>query len=357
MSDCGRGGLTRGCSDRGVCAHPPSATRKQSMPDPTLSVIIPAHNAEPFIAETLLSLRCQDLSPEELEIVVVNDGSADATAEIAGGACRSVKHFQLITNEQPSGVSAARNTGLRAAQGDYIAFIDADDWFANGHLRVMLDAITRLGVDFVRCDQIQAIGRTRQLRRAPVFRRNEALRTHDYIAHGWTQTMVDFPNTNTGLFARRLAGNGTLFFDESLYSAEDREWNWRLMLEADSFAVLDAPGAYYRRGVSDSLTAVYNETQLHFIPSCAKTIAQTRRCGNPAFTLKALHNLFALADIHLQRRAEMPRNLYRRLVDGVAEASATATPDELDEVFRSFRPERVRRLRPIMRRMKTKGEA
>ena len=327
------------------------------MPDPTLSVIIPAHNAEPFIAETLLSLRCQDLSPEELEIVVVNDGSADATAEIAGDACRSVKHFQLIANEQPSGVSAARNTGLRAAAGDYVTFLDADDWFANGHLRVLLDAIIRLGVDFVRCDQIQATGKTRQLRRAPVFRRNEALHTHDYIVHGWTQTMVDFPNTNTGVFAHRLADDGTLFFDESLYSAEDREWNWRLMLEADSFAVIDAPGACYRRGVSDSLTAVYNETQLHFIPSCAKTIAQTRRYDNPAFTLKALHNLFALADIHLQRRAEMPRNLYRRLVDGVAEASATAAPDEVDEVFRSFRPERVRRLRPITRRMEAKGEA
>lgn len=327
------------------------------MPQPRLSAIIPAHNAEPYIAETIMSLRHQGLTDHELEIVVVNDGSIDATAEIARSACADFTHFQLITNERASGVSAARNTGLRAATGDYVVFLDADDWFGNGHLRIMLDAITDLGVDIVRSDQIQATGKTRQLRRAPVFRRNEALRTHDYIVHGWTQTMVDFPNTNTGLYSRRLADDGTLFFDESLYSAEDREWNWRLMLEAETFAVIDAPGAYYRRGVDDSLTAVYNETQLDFIPSCAKTVAQTRRHDNPNFTLKALHNLFALADIHLQRRHEMSRHLYRRLVDEVAATAATATTDELDQVLRSFRRERVRRLGPILRRMKAKGAA
>lgn len=328
------------------------------MPDPTLSVIIPAHNAEPFIAETLLSLRCQDLSPEELEIVVVNDGSVDATAEIAGDACRSVKHFQLITNASAGGVSAARNTGLRAAAGDYVAFIDADDWFANGHLRVLLDAITRLGVDFVRCDRILATGKNRQLNRAPVFRRNEVLRTHDYIARGWTQTMVDYPNPFTGVYARHLADSGTLMFDPSLRSAEDREWNWRLMLEADTFAVVDAPGAYYRRGVSSSITSVYNETQLHFIDSCRKSIADTRRYPDRRdFTLKALHNLLALADVHIIRRKEIPHSLYRKLIEDVTEAASTASADELREVIGSFRQERLQRLRPILRRLERKGLA
>lgn len=328
------------------------------MSDPTLSVIIPAHNAEPYIAETLLSLRCQDLSAEELEIIVVNDGSVDATAEIASGACRDVKHFQLITNDHASGVAEARNTGLRAVQGDYIAFIDADDWFADGHLRVMLDAIDRLGVDMVRCDRILATGKNRQLDRAPVFKRNQALRTHDYIVRGWTQTMVDYPNPFTGVYARHLVDDGTLMFDSALRSAEDREWNWRLMLEADTFAVVDAPGAYYRRGVDSSITAIYNERQLHFVDSCRKSIEYTRRFPERQdFTLKALHNLFALADVHIKRRAEIPFHLYRQLIGHVAEAASAATPDERADVIASFRRDRQRRLRPVLRRLKGKGAA
>lgn len=325
------------------------------MDQPSLSIIIPAKDVEPYIAETLTSLKHQGLQPEEFEVVVVNDGSTDATGEIAERFAETFRHFRIVTNDAPTGLPAARNAGMRASSGRNIAFIDSDDWFANGHLRVMLDAIERLGVQSVRCDVIHAIGKRRELRLAPVFRRNVALNTKDHIVHGWSQTMVDFPNAFSGIFARELLDEGTLLFDESLRSAEDREWNWRLFLYTDTFAVVDAPGAYYRREVPTSITAVYNETQLEFIRSCAKSIAETRkRPGQEDYTLKALHNLLALADIHLQRRKEMTRDLHRRLIDGVAKAAGAATADELNEVVGSFRRDRVRRLHPVLRQLNGK---
>ncbi|MCT1874396.1 glycosyltransferase family 2 protein [Brevibacterium luteolum] len=328
------------------------------MDQPSLSVIIPAKDVEPYIAETLTSLKHQGLRPNEYEVVVVNDGSTDATGEIAARYAQTFEQFRIVTNDAPTGLPAARNAGMRASTGRYIAFIDSDDWFANGHLRVMLDAIERLGVQSVRSDVIHAIGKRRELRQAPVFRRGVPLRTKDHIVHGWGLTMVDFPNAFSGIFARELLDDGTLLFNESLRSAEDREWNWRLFLYTDSFAVVDAPGAYYRREVPTSITAVYNETQLEFIRSCALSIAETRkRPGQEAFSVKALHNLFALADAHLRRRDEMTRQIYHRLIHGVAEAASSASQAELNEVIGSFRRDRMQRLKPVLRQLDRKRES
>lgn len=322
---------------------------------PRVSVIIPAKDVEPYIAEALRSLTYQDLPGEDIEVVVVDDGSSDLTGDIAVGFEHCFGRFVLVRNAVPGGVSAARNQGMHKATGSSITFLDSDDWYANGHLRLMVEAFEGLSVDSVRTDHVHATGKKREFRRAPVHLRGRSLATADYIAHGFEQTMVDFPNTSTGLYDRRLVDDGTLLFDESLRSAEDREWNWRVMLRTDTFAVIDSPGPYYRRGVAGSLTAVYDDSQLDFIGSCARTIALTRtRPEWRVFTTKAAHNLFALADVHLQRRKEMTRSLRQRLVDGVARTGATLTDDELGAVTESFSRKRLTTLAPILRELESR---
>lgn len=90
------------------------------MNDPLISVIIPACNAEAFIQETLQSVL--DQSWELLEIILVDDGSTDHTAEIA-----AANPGVTVIRQVNQGVAAARNTGIRHARGEYIAFLDADD--------------------------------------------------------------------------------------------------------------------------------------------------------------------------------------------------------------------------------------
>jgi glycosyltransferase involved in cell wall biosynthesis len=90
------------------------------MPKPLVSVVIPAYNAEKYLEETLASVRAQTFS--DYEILVVDDGSTDRTVQIAsdfGGV--------KLLLQQNRGSAAARNTGIRAARGAYVAFLDADD--------------------------------------------------------------------------------------------------------------------------------------------------------------------------------------------------------------------------------------
>lgn len=318
---------------------------------PAVSVIIPALNAELYIADTLTCLRHQGLSADELEVIVVDDGSTDSTAEIVESRRAEFPGMQMIRKPKPGGLPAARNSGMSASTGRHITFIDSDDWFADGHLRVMLDAIETLGVDFVRTDVIRATGKTRKLMTAPVSLRARALNTKDFIVDGFAATMVDFPNAFAGLYRRELWESGILAFDESLLSAEDREWNWRVFLEAETFAVVDSPGPVYRRNVPTSITAVYDERQLCFIDSCQASIEQTLdREEFRDFTIKAGHNLMALADIHLQRKSEMTREIQHELIDRTARAAAKLPEDDWTAILASMKPERRRRLAPIIRR-------
>ncbi|WP_347302434.1 glycosyltransferase [Croceibacterium sp. TMG7-5b_MA50] len=92
-----------------------------------ISVIIPAHNAAPWLAEAVASIHAQDVSAE---VIVVDDGSADATATIAA----SLPGVRLLRHPQARGPSAARNTGADAATGTAVLFLDADDRLLPGAL-------------------------------------------------------------------------------------------------------------------------------------------------------------------------------------------------------------------------------
>lgn len=89
-----------------------------------LSIIIPAFNAEKYLSEACISLIGQGL--QDWECIIVDDGSSDGTATIAQEFCSADSRFRMLQQEN-LGVSAARNKGLEAARGAYLAFLDADD--------------------------------------------------------------------------------------------------------------------------------------------------------------------------------------------------------------------------------------
>lgn len=92
---------------------------------PKVSIIVPVYNAEKFLAECLNSLIYQTL--KEIEIICIDDGSTDESLEILQKYVRQDDRLQIIHQEN-SGTEKARNAGMERARGDYIAFVDADDW-------------------------------------------------------------------------------------------------------------------------------------------------------------------------------------------------------------------------------------
>ena len=96
---------------------------------PLFSVIIPVYNASQYIQDTLNSVYSQTFA--DFEIIAVNDGSTDDSLRILE---KQIDKRLVVINKANGGVSSARNTGIQAARGEYIAFLDADDLWTSNHL-------------------------------------------------------------------------------------------------------------------------------------------------------------------------------------------------------------------------------
>lgn len=103
-----------------------------------ISVIIPLYNKANYIAKTVSSVLKQNF--KEFELLVVNDGSKDNSLDIVS----EIKDERLkIIDQKNSGVSTARNNGVKAATHDFVAFLDADDWWDENHLNEMASLIKK----------------------------------------------------------------------------------------------------------------------------------------------------------------------------------------------------------------------
>lgn len=115
---------------------------------PPVSVIIPAFNAEQFLPRTIESVLGQSLPLHE--VIVVDDGSADQTAKLA----RSFGSRVTCVSKQNGGPASARNYGIKAATGEWIAFVDADDQWLPNKLELQIALARKTGADVVSCDAL-----------------------------------------------------------------------------------------------------------------------------------------------------------------------------------------------------------
>ncbi|HEX8239469.1 MAG TPA: glycosyltransferase family 2 protein [Allosphingosinicella sp.] len=124
------------------------ADQRESRPGPVVSVLIPAYNVAGYIDQSVASALAQDV---DLEVVIVDDGSTDSTPDAIRRleADPRVRGFRLPVNAGPS---AARNRALDEALGEWVAFLDADDWFAPGRLSYLLKVAGAAGADAVTDD-------------------------------------------------------------------------------------------------------------------------------------------------------------------------------------------------------------
>lgn len=129
---------------------------------PLVSVVVPSHNRASLLERTLRSVLAQQL--DDLEIVVVDDGSADDTAKVATAAGPRVR---VVRNSAPAGVSAARNRGIAEARGEWVAFCDDDDIWSPHKVTDQLSAAARAGADWVYAGEVNVDDTLRVLSGGP----------------------------------------------------------------------------------------------------------------------------------------------------------------------------------------------
>ena len=116
--------------------------------NPKVSVIIPAYNTEAYLAKAIESVLEQTLT--DIEVIIVDDASSDKTVEVAKSF--TDPRLKVIVNQQNLGAAAARNRALRAAQGEWIAVLDSDDWYAPERLSKLVSLANEKNADMIADD-------------------------------------------------------------------------------------------------------------------------------------------------------------------------------------------------------------
>src|ERR1700712_1426421 len=173
---------------------------------PRISVVVPVYNVELYLETCLESIAGQTF--RDLEVVMVDDGSTDGSAAIAQRFVDRDERFRLVT--QPNGgLSKARNTGTDAATGEFLAFVDSDDYLAPNAYELLMGALEQTGSDFA----TGAVQRVTKTGTRQVF----------FLADAFAKTqMATHVSRSPELMADRVAWNK--LFRRSFWDAQGRRF-------------------------------------------------------------------------------------------------------------------------------------
>jgi cellulose synthase/poly-beta-1,6-N-acetylglucosamine synthase-like glycosyltransferase len=217
-----------------------------------VSVVIPAYNCAKYLPTALESVLAQTY--RDFEIVVVDDGSTDDTESVIRGYAPAVRYLKTAN----SGPASARNRGIRASVGEYVAFLDADDWWEPKKLEAQVhelkqdaDAALAYSDMCVHCED----GSTN-----PSFLKSRPFARSGYVFDQLMESQFIFPSA--ALIRRRCLESVGLF-DESLHSLEDCDLFLRLCYERK--VVLVGEPLVHRRQRGGGLTSNQNLSTQYLI--------------------------------------------------------------------------------------------
>jgi glycosyltransferase involved in cell wall biosynthesis len=216
------------------------------MSGPKFSVVIPCYNAAATVAETIASVQQQTCT--DFEIVAVDNNSTDRTADVLDELRLSEPRLRVV--KQPvQGLPAARNAGIRAARGAFIAFLDADDLFDAEYLERHAENLAdgSIGLSYSRIRLVDAVGRPTGNVTSP---RLDGLGAGDLLRSN--------PCTSMVVACREVFERAGLF-DESFRRLEDQEWLFRVAAAGFAFRGIGRALASYRitpGGLSSNLDAM-----------------------------------------------------------------------------------------------------
>lgn len=200
------------------------------------SVIIPVYKAEETIGSCLDSLLKQ--SRDDVEIILVNDGSPDSSGEICNRYAKKYPAIKYLEKEN-GGVSTARNLALHHAQGDYITFVDSDDWVTDDYFNA-IDTLLRDGdYDLLQFSQkISSDGKyAEQIH--PAFDSSNHAEIVNRIAEDMWKKRINGPTAK--VYKRKIIEENSIRFNENIEVGEDRTFNIEYALNIKSFRVSEKP--------------------------------------------------------------------------------------------------------------------
>lgn len=207
-----------------------------------ISIIIPVYNTEKYIQKCIDSLYQQNLN---IEIIFIDDGSTDNSKEIINNYSKKDDRIKVLSQNN-QGPAVARNLGLEVAQGNYIAFLDSDDWIENNSLEMLYNVAIEFDVDMIMGNTLFYFNEIK------IERRYEIPQEITNILYTGKDCFIELmksfsyvPMQSNYIYKRRFLFDSNMVFEN--VSHEDELWTLTSMCLAKRIIIKDLPFYYYRQ--------------------------------------------------------------------------------------------------------------
>ncbi|ADC46920.1 glycosyl transferase GT2 family [Methanobrevibacter ruminantium M1] len=238
-----------------------------------VSVIIPIYNGEKYLKECLDSVCCQSL--KDIQIICVNDGSTDKTLSILNGFASKDKRIKIISTEN-RGQGSARNTALKEAQGEYISFVDADDWISENALELLYFHAKSKDLDMLFFQMINYMDNSKnyvetELYNHLCFERNAIDEDTIFNFNDIKEFLFKIPVCPVSkLYKKEFLDSNDLYFPEGMFF-EDNAFFYNSLFKSNCLGFLKKH-LYYRRRHADSVTQTFDKRKFDIVKATNKVL-------------------------------------------------------------------------------------
>ncbi len=273
--------------------------KQKNIEKPRFSIIVPMYNVERFVPLCLKSLISQTF--EDFEIICVDDGSPDNSKDLIKEYAQKDSRIKLIVQEN-KGLGGARNTGVRAARGEYLLFVDSDDWLSLNALEKMDETIKQNPTDLGLFSFNIFIDQTMKLDPCDMLKMFENI-PDVFTASQIASIMFIHLCVWNKYYRREFFIKNNLFFEENIYF-EDILIHTKALIKAKSIAMCRHNLYYYRIREDSIMQSTYSDKKINdVVKALSSTIKWLKENGvyefyRPSFarfTATALNNHFRRA--------------------------------------------------------------
>lgn len=221
-----------------------------------ISVIVPVYNRERYLRKCIESIQCQSF--QELEIILVDDGSTDSSPAICDEYAERDYRIKVL-HKQNGGVSSAVISGIALAKGEYIGFVDDDDYIAADMYEIMYDSANRNSADIVQC-KVYIKEPAPESSSKEVVYENQALRklvTDIFTLHQYDCNTAIMPSRCNKLFRSGMLKKNLCYYEGKLSYGEDLNLLFAVITDAEKVVILPEAYLYFYRQNMMSMTNTY----------------------------------------------------------------------------------------------------
>lgn len=275
------------------------------------SVIVPIYNVEKYLNRCVDSLLNQEFN--DYEILLINDGSTDLSVEIARTYTSCLK-IRFVDKEKNTGLSDTRNMGLKLAKGEYIIFVDSDDYVDDVFFRELYHIIADHAYpDIVYTGFIEERNKKSQKIYGYVSDKNVCYKSSDFFKSELSRRTLYAPAC-FGIYNRKMLLDNRLYFKPGIFH-EDELWTPQVLFNAKTVFTSELACYHYVRR-EDSITKGKDKTQngLDLLESCKELLEFSQKIKDQELR-KLMKNHIAMLYMKAMCRGKLYRKQYCRLID------------------------------------------